>query len=89
MVLNYGQQKQLFDLANGKGSAGGGNFTVIVNNQVGGAEVETQERDTDDGRVLEVTLKQVETRLANGIKGGGTALSKAFESTYNLRRGAA
>jgi hypothetical protein len=89
MVLNFGQQKKLFDMANGKGSAGaGGNVTLIVNNQGTATEATvTGERDTEDGKVIELVLRQVETRLANGIKGGGTPVSRAMESTFNLRRG--
>jgi len=89
MILNYGQQKKLFDMANGKGSAGGGgNVTLIVNNQGTATEATvTGERDTEDGKVIELMLKQVETRVSNGIKGGGTPVSRAIESTYNLRRG--
>lgn len=71
------------------GSYGSGsNVTVNVINQAG-AEVETREREGSDGKVIDVIVKRVKSELASDIRSGGNPVTRALESTYPLRRGAA
>lgn len=66
----------------------GSNVTVNVINQAG-AEVETREREGSDGKVIDVIVKRVKSELASDIRSGGNPVTRALESTYPLRRGAA
>lgn len=70
------------------GSGAGGSVTVNVINQAG-AEVDTQERNTNEGKVVDVIIRRVKREIARDVKTGGNETSMAFEGTYGLRRGAA
>lgn len=57
----------------------------IINNA--GAKVETRERDTFDGKVIDIMVDKIDKQLAGNMRAGRGQLPKAFESTYNQRRG--
>lgn len=67
------------------GQGGGTNVQVNVINQAG-AQVVATERETSDGRVIDVLIKQIETNVARSIRSGGTAISRAIENTYGVNR---
>jgi TP901 family phage tail tape measure protein len=75
------------DMGRGKPEAGG-NVTVNVINQAG-AEVETQERATAEGKVIDVIVRRVKREFARDVRTGGNETSMTLEGTYGLRRGAA
>lgn len=77
MVLNVGQQKQLFDIANGKGAGGGGG--VVVNVIEDASRAGTQSRSADDqGQEI------ISVFVANVRSGGDAAM--ALESIYGMER---
>lgn len=89
MILNDAQQQNLWRMANGQASGtSGSKVTVNVINQAG-AEVETQERDTPDGKVIDVLVKRMASEMANSIRSGQGPVPAALQQTFNLRRGAA
>ncbi|MCH2039903.1 MAG: phage tail length tape measure family protein [Saccharospirillaceae bacterium] len=77
MVLNVGQQKQLFDIANGKGAGGG--VGVVVNVIEDASRAGTQSRSADDqGQEI------ISVFVANVRSGGDAAM--ALESIYGMER---
>lgn len=63
--------------------SGGGETTVIINNNVDGTRATASERETDDGqKVVEVTIETI----SNLIASGGNRLSQSFENSYSLSR---
>jgi tape measure domain-containing protein len=60
----------------------GGNVRVIVNNNADGTRATTQERQTPDGREIEIT---VAATVARDINRGGP-IATAMESRYGLNR---
>lgn len=67
------------------GSARGGNTSINVHNY-SGAEVQTQERDTLDGKVFDVIIKRLENKIASSIASGGTPVARAMETAYGVNR---
>lgn len=76
MVLNVGQQKQLFDIANGKGGNSSGGAGVVVNVIEDSSRAGTQTRDYDD-RGQEI----ISVFVAN-IREGGEA-AEVIEQTWS------
>lgn len=73
----------------GYGKGGGeNNVQVIVNNHTD-AQAQVVERDTADGKVIEVLIKRLEGNLVGGIRTGGSPFTRALEGAYQLKRGAA
>jgi TP901 family phage tail tape measure protein len=72
-------------LMNGAGK-GSGDVTINIINQAG-VQVETQERDGLDGKVIDLIIRRTEDKIASGIAQGGTKITQALERTYPLRRG--
>lgn len=64
---------------------------VVVNviNQASGVEVDVAERETDQGKIVELIVRRVQSSLAGDVRRGGSQFAKALETTYNVRRGAA
>jgi TP901 family phage tail tape measure protein len=65
--------------------------TLNIINQGGtGIEVVPQgERETNDGKIIDVIVRRVKSDLTNDISRGGTPFTKAAEATWGLKRGAA
>lgn len=76
------------DRGYGKENGGAGKVSVIVNNHT---EVQAQvtERETPDGKVIEVLIKRAESAMTSGVRTGSSPFSKVLEQTYGLKRGAA
>lgn len=65
---------------------GGSNVKVIVNNFTdAGAQV--TERNEGGERVIEVMIKRVKNEIGSEIRDGRGDVTKAMETTFNLRRG--
>lgn len=86
MILNGGQQKSLFDIANGKNKGGSANVEVTIINNTG-EKVTQKESGSGDKRMIEFIIGQASDKVAGDIQKGGTRVSKAIEGTYNLGRG--
>ena len=84
MILNGGQQKELFSMANGS-SGGSGGVKVVINN-LPGQEVDVKETDTDQGKQLEFTIKQTEKYLATQFDKGVGPLTNSIARNTNARR---
>ena len=84
MILNGGQQKELFSMANGS-SGGSGGVKVVINN-LPGQEVDVKETETDQGKQLEFTIKQTEKYLATQMDKGTGALTQSIARNTNARR---
>lgn len=67
------------------GRGNSGSMTVNIINQ-SGADVATQERNTPDGKVLDVFIRRFESKLASSVASGGTPLSRAIETAYGVNR---
>ena len=61
---------------------GGGDVTIIVNNNAPAVRVSEQVEDTSEGRVVTLTIDTIKGM----IKQGGNDLSRTMESTYGMRR---
>jgi malonyl CoA-acyl carrier protein transacylase len=72
-------------LADGSGSS---NVVVNINNQAGG-EATVTETEGPDGKTIEVLISRVKSSLTSDVRSGGSSFTKALESTYAVRRGAA
>lgn len=86
MILTTGQQRELWDMANGGGGSGS-NVTVNVINEAG-AQIETREREGSNGKVVDVIVRRVRSELNADAKGGSAPWVKSFADAYGLRRGA-
>ncbi|MGC4075471.1 MAG: phage tail tape measure C-terminal domain-containing protein [Rubrivivax sp.] len=64
------------------GAFGGSNVKVVVNNNAAGTKATTRERDTDEGKLIEVLIEAA----ASNVRSGGV-LADAFAGTYGLNRG--
>lgn len=73
------------DMGLGMSASGTQNVTVNVINQ-GGDEVTTEERQTDNGKVIDIIVKRTKSELARDIRSGGNEVSSSMESAYKLRR---
>lgn len=76
-AMNRGQ------VVDGNGG-GGSNVTVIVNNKVDGTKATQEQRDTPNGREIEVTIERVVNKQ---IKNGGS-IATSLEQQYSLNRAA-
>jgi tape measure domain-containing protein len=87
MILNFAQQKQLLDMANGdRRSSGQGVNVNVINNS--GSEIEVQEDEGKNGeRMIEIIVSKVEKNISSKVQQGGNRLSKSFEGAYGLKRG--
>lgn len=61
---------------------GGGNVSIVVNNNAEGTRATTQERSTPSGREVQITI---ETVIKKDIQSGGP-ISSAMESQFGLNR---
>jgi TP901 family phage tail tape measure protein len=90
MILNTSQQRELFAMANGK-RGGGGNVSIVVNNNAAGVEVEQRVSEGPDGRVVELLIARAAgeavRRVEKDVLTGGTGLARALENTYAVTRG--
>ncbi len=90
MILNFAQQKELLDMANGNNQTqtGGGKTTVnIINNS--GQPVREERQQTSEGELVEVIIGEVERRIAGTLRSGDGEVPRALEDTYPVRRGIA
>ena len=89
MVLNRDQQNRLFNMANG----GGGKQTIINVQNFGSSEVEVKERDSGDSRIIDIAVGRAKTEtkreIASDIRTGSGDVSRAMESSFNVKRGTA
>lgn len=90
MILNFSQQKQLLDMANGKGSGSKG---VVVNVQnFGNSEVEVTEEDAGEERIINIAVgrakRETKREIASEFRTGNGDVARSAESSYNLKRGA-
>jgi hypothetical protein len=76
------------ELGGGGGSSIPQNVNVVVHNY-GTDSAEVVEKDTADGKQIEVIIGRVKNEIAGGIRSGGTPISRALEQSYGLRRGVA
>lgn len=82
MVLNRGQQKRLFDVAEGRSGSGGG-VKVIVNNLPGqGADVKT----SANGDLVEIAITRTLDVLTAEAHNGGGRFVPALQRRFNLKR---
>ena len=86
MVLTTEQQSRLFKMANGQGGSTGGNggVQVIVNN-LPAQDVEVTERDTENGKQLELTVKKAEQFIGTNIRKKQGDVWRALNQTTNTR----
>lgn len=63
----------------------GGNVQLVVNNYAG-IDVQTSERETQEGKRIEVNLRRIKNELASDIRDGRGDFSRAIEASYGLRR---
>jgi hypothetical protein len=59
---------------------------VIINNYTD-AKAEVSERKEGDARVLEVMIRRIKSDLTSEIRDGRGDVTRAMESSFNLRRG--
>jgi hypothetical protein len=72
------------------GQASKQNVTVNVINNAPGVEVQQSSRDTSDGKIIEMVVQKTVANIATGVRNNPNhPVSQAFETSYNLRRGAA
>lgn len=82
MPLKRGKDGKLGVSAEG----GGGDVTVIVNNNTD-AQTRTEKRsDGRGGSIIEVVVEQAVNRVASNIASGNGAVPAALQSTYGLKR---
>lgn len=88
MILNQGQQTQLFNIANGQGGQGGG-VSVVIHNHTG-QQVQQKRTRTSEGEMIEIIVGEAEKRIASSIQTGDGDVPRALENSYQgIRRGAA
>jgi hypothetical protein len=63
-----------------------GRTTVNIHNY-GGVQVETNEREDNTGKVIEVVLKRVKSDISSEIRDGRGDVNKSLEQSFGLRRG--
>ena len=79
MILNFSQQKRLLDMANGSGGAG--SKPVIVNVIGAPAEdVEVNESETDDARIIEIAVNKAVSKIDNNIRTGQGGTERALQT---------
>lgn len=85
MILNKSQQRELFDIANGKGGAGGGvNITII--NQTD-SQVSTSESTTGDGvKELTVMIRKVAMDAVFASNEGANKMASVYGVNRQGRR---
>jgi TP901 family phage tail tape measure protein len=90
MILNFSQQKQLLDMANGQApNSGKTNVQVVIHNH-SGERATTRRSQTQDGELIEVIVGEAERRIASTIQTGDGEVPRALESNYQgIRRGVA
>jgi TP901 family phage tail tape measure protein len=86
MVLTTEQQGRLFKMANGQGGSNGGNggVQVIVNN-LPAQDVEVTEKNTENGKQLELTVKKAEQFIGTNIRKKQGDVWRALNQTTNTR----
>lgn len=70
------------------GRGGGGDTVVNIHNYTN-AEATVQERETPDGKVVDVIVRRVKRELDSDAQNGGAPWVRSMESRYGLRRGIA
>ncbi len=76
------RNRAALEAMNAGATIGGSKTTVIVNNNAEGTKATTQERDTPNGKEIEVIIERV---VASQIKSGGR-VADAIEGQYGLQR---
>lgn len=86
MILNVPQQKELFDVANGKrkGGGAGGNVTVINN----GPALEVERVEQDDAGNMEIYVKAARQAIAGDLMSGDGAVNRGLDAAL-ARKGVA
>jgi hypothetical protein len=64
------------------GGGGGTNVSVVVNRNSSNSQVRETERDTPDGKQIEITIEDVVVR---SVRRGGR-VAEAFQDQYGLNR---
>lgn len=64
------------------------NFMLKIDNHTDGVAT-VEERDTSDGKIVNVIIKRVKSEIAGDIRQGGNPIAHALEKNYRLNRGAA
>tara|TARA_R110002020_G_scaffold472424_1_gene700435 strand:- start:26148 stop:28211 length:2064 start_codon:yes stop_codon:yes gene_type:complete len=79
MILNFSQQKQLLNMANGSG--GGGAKPTIVNVQnFGPGEVEVEETETDREKIINIAVNRAVKEVNNNIRTGSGDTERALQT---------
>lgn len=79
MILNFSQQKQLLDMANGSG--GGGSKPIVINvENYGGGETEVTETETDNERIINIAVNRAVSTINNNIRTGAGDTEKALQT---------
>lgn len=81
MILNTGQQRQLFDMANGRGQGSAAPVVKIIN--LPGQAAETR---TNEAGELEVIIKRTQQAVAGDLSNGGGPVDRALDSALSRRR---
>lgn len=72
------------------GRGGGSNVTFNIINQAPGVEIaQGEQRETADGKVVDVIVRRVKSELNTDAQNGGAPWVRSMESRYGLRRGIA
>ena len=90
MILNFAQQRELWNAANGGGRSGnGGGTTVNIINQAGVSVTQEQRTNEDGSTDVNILVRAVENSLSQNVAAGRGTLGKTLGLTYGLKRRAA
>lgn len=90
MILNFAQQRELWNAANGGGRGGnGGGTTVNIINQAGVSVTQEQRTNEDGSTDVNILVRAVENSLSQNVAAGRGTLGKTLGLTYGLKRRAA
>lgn len=80
MILNFSQQKQLLDMANGNGGQGGSKPVIVNVENYGNGETEVTERETDEARIIDIAVNRAVSKVNNNIRTGAGDTEKALQT---------
>lgn len=86
MILNQGQQKQLFNMANGGGGGGGTPNVNVINN---GAPLEVQSAAMSNGDLTLMVDNKIaasESRINKSLSSGRGATAQSLQKGFNAER---
>lgn len=78
------RNRAALEAINAGGTVGGSNVSVVVNNNAPGTKATTTERNTPNGREIEVTVAEI---VSKDIRSGGP-ISNSIETQYGVNRAA-